>query len=515
MTSSYETELEADTKFTLADLISLRNKSFRYGNNREVSSVIEEERDAEQHIRVNKTEELGELGSVRHKINWPAFESVSGIRRRVISFHSHPDIAASPELVGKHNFSSESYPKSGAPAEMLPSIAPSYYQYRVIGGGGDLALTLASNEDIEDPKSYDRDLYSSWRGGSLNIITKDGVTLFVGVQPLERDMKVVSQSQAKIGTNLDDRYQPTWRVLHGSNKDQINGDLGSFTDKMDASAQGLDLLADNGVGVLRLDYFSAQRALYFVTLSWEVLESVVEEAGGLHEVTFGNGLTKVAEILKRKYGVRDLPVESSLTEVLIKPVFPVRREKKSVWMQHQILELVSKQKWDDEDWNKVIELFDSLSEVTEIKNGIELRALFFKMSGQLPWPEMLRNRLENLIENENTGLELIDSLEDRKKLENNLVKDMDYERLLPIFYFDVLAQRAIQLYKLNPDTSVGLNKYGRLEFKNVYLHLLITVINIQKNRLEAYINQWAQLGAEEQAFAQWLLKYEMSSNEPL
>ncbi len=514
-TDAPENEIIVNQPLSIQDLHTLRDKSFGYGNNREVSLKVTEIRKGDN-LETIKDLELGEDGRVLHKAILQSFDSVSGLRRRVIGFHSHPDVLSNPDLIKELNIDTANYPKHGSAAEMLPSIAPSYLQYLTFGGPGDLALTFPHSDSSDNPEHFEHDINGSGEGGALNIITKDGITLFVGIKPLERDLNVTAKLKHKMGENLDDQFKPTWKVLYGSNIRDVDDSLTSFGDKMEAASKGVDLLADKGVAVTRLDYFSAQKALYFVHLSWEVFDKMIQESGGLQEITFGQGLPKLVSNLQKEYGIPNITVPDSLTDALTTRTFPIRRGKDSIEGQNKIYGLIESKKWRANEWETFNYIIDSLESASEMRNGVELRALLSKMTEQIPWPESSRNVIRNLLKNEKTGEELLHSVETRIRLERAVDEKTDYVSLLPKFYFDEIADIAIQKYLQNPTGVVRESEHGRPGFKDDYVSRLISTISHDKKMLEDYLSRWISSNdVGKLNFAKWIQMYEDSFSWPL
>jgi len=135
------------------------------------------------------------------------------------------------------------------------------------------------------------------RGGYLNIVTQDGLTLCVAVSSLTDDERFLRRTRLKQGKE-DTSLLPILKVWSGPRAGE------SFTNIFDYMEGGEQLVDQRGIYLSLTDFYLAQ-TLGFLYLPWDTLLSTQIS---LEELVFKQGVNRLMQQLK----IQDFPHEDYL-----------------------------------------------------------------------------------------------------------------------------------------------------------------------------------------------------------
>lgn len=204
----------------------------------------------------------------------------------VVFFHSHPPVEEKYRLGYEHH----------SPLEILPSYDPWVYLQR----DGDFMNTKGSI------------LTGFMKGGYMNIVSKDGITLNVGVKGISRDEKLTTEVR-KLQKLENEQAVISWKVWTRPNSGL------SFSNALVIAKKGLRLVGEENFVLISATDYATETTSYFVYLSWGKME---ETGLSLEDLLFGNGVNALMRHLK----LESFPYSNNLSEVV--PLQPKAEERR-------------------------------------------------------------------------------------------------------------------------------------------------------------------------------------------
>lgn len=197
-----------------------------------------------------------------------------------VFFHSHP---------------SDNYAEREYPQEHPIWFLPSGHFGKFTSWSGDLVNTRAMGANS--------------KGGYLNVVTKNGVGLYVGVRAND-DSYFLGRLRKKLGGE-NEKAGLACKIWTGDNAGETFADLRTFSPKDNK------LLDETGVAVVSMLDYAAGQEHFFLCTTVQTLENT---GISLKEVLFGEGLNKISD----RFELEQFPLGKNLREVLEQSPLPDR-----------------------------------------------------------------------------------------------------------------------------------------------------------------------------------------------
>ena len=144
-------------------------------------------------------------------------------------------------------------------------------------------------------------IFSRVIGGYLNVASEYGFTMCVGIEPISREDLITRAMRKKLGSP-DISKQTIWKVLSGEKSGT------SFVGV--ESRQAINDKFSMNEDVIAFSHVEKDGVRYFLHVSWEALDELVDDCGGIENIFFGDGLNLLLKKLEM-----DVPCKNNLGAV--------------------------------------------------------------------------------------------------------------------------------------------------------------------------------------------------------